>query len=361
MKVLVIHASAGAGHMMAARAIYNRLEKTEGISPILKDALDLTHPVFKTLYRKTYSLMITHVPTLWAVAFAVLDIPLLQPAVRGFRRCYNALNAGQLEKYLIKENFDCVISCHFLPTEVSAALKRKGKISSRLITVITDYDVHRIWLAKGIDMFTVASDWTKESIQKKGIAQDNIHVTGIPTDEKFCEQPDLIQLKQKLGLKPDIFTVLIATGSFGIGPIEKIIERLKDFQVIVICGHNQGLYNRLSAKNYTSVKVCPLVDNMHELMAVSDVMVTKPGGLSISEALVKQLPLIFFNPIPGQEQNNIKVLKTYGIGLSDCSIDEIVEELQEFKSSKDKFLQAVKRTRSLARPNAAADIVSLIS
>ena len=110
-----------------------------------------------------------------------------------------------------------------------------------------------------------------------------------------------------MGLQPDLFTVLVATGSFGIGPIEGIIDVLKGFQVIVVCGHNRDLFRKLSGKYCALVKVLGLVDNMHELMAVSDAMVTKPGGLSICEALVSQLPLIFFNAIPGQEIGNIKV------------------------------------------------------
>ena len=163
-----------------------------------------------------------------------------------------------------------------------------------------------------------------------------------------------------MGLQEDIFTVLIATGSFGIGPIETIIDALKEFQVIVICGHNKGLYRKLSAKHHKLVHVFGLVDNMHELMAVSDAMVTKPGGLSIAEALVSQLPLIFFNAIPGQETGNIKVLKTYGIGISDCSTGQIGDVLRKMESSRDAFLTVLKKTKALARPFAVRDIISLI-
>jgi processive 1,2-diacylglycerol beta-glucosyltransferase len=103
-----------------------------------------------------------------------------------------------------------------------------------------------------------------------------------------------------------------------------------------------------------------LVDNMHELMAVSDVMVTKPGGLSISEALVSHLPLVFFNAIPGQETNNIKVLQTYGIGVSECDAQEIAKRLKKMSASMDNFLFIRKKIRALARPSAVSDIISLL-
>ena len=158
-----------------------------------------------------------------------------------------------------------------------------------------------------------------------------------------------------------MFTVLIATGSFGIGPIEEIIQSLKDVQVIVVCGHGKVLYERLSKKKYDNVKVCGLVDNMHELMAVADVMLTKPGGLSISEALVSELPMIFFSPIPGQEENNIRVLKESGVGISQCSIAEIAQHLQHYKSSPQDFQAAVEKAKALGHPHAVRDIISLIN
>lgn len=346
--------------MKAAEAIYNGIKKYTNHDAHLVDALDYTSPAFKTLYRGTYTNLITYVPWLWGFVFRLLDAPALQSAIRKFRRFYNALNTKGFHKFLKEENFDYIISAHFMPNEVSCALKRQGKITAEIISVITDYDVHKIWLADGIDTYCVASDWTKKKLKSLGINESKIVATGIPSDEKFSQAHDIVELKKKIGIKPDVFTVLIATGSFGIGPIEAIVEKLEGFQVIVICGHNKGLFMRLNAKNYPLVKVCGLVDNMFEMMAVSDVMITKPGGLSVTEALVSQLPLIFFNAIPGQETGNVRVLEEYGIGISDVPIEKIVEELKALKSSKDKFLTALKKTKALARPSAVKDIISFI-
>ncbi len=360
MKILVIHASAGAGHLKAAEAVYNGIKKSTDHDVVLVDALDYSSYLFQKLYKQTYFFLISKTPYMWGFFFWILDLAWLQPLIRLLRRIQNTLNTKRLHRFMVEERFDYIVMTHFMPTEIAAALKRSGRISSTLITVITDFDVHRIWLAEGIDTYTVASDWTKEKLKRIGIASEQILSSGIPTDEKFSVLVDISALKKKLGLQEDVFTVLVATGSFGIGPIEEIINTLEGFQVLVVCGHNVGLYQKLSAKNLKHIHVLGLVDNMHELMAVSDAMVTKPGGLSISEALVSQLPLIFFNAIPGQETGNIRVLKEHGIGISGCHVDQICGELQKMKSSKDAFLTILKRTKALARPSAVNVIISLI-
>jgi len=359
MRILLIHATAGAGHMKAAEAVYNGIKKHTTHDVRIIDALDYTNPFFKQSYKKTYTFLITRIPNIWGFFFALLDIEMLQPFVRLARRIYNSVNAGALQRFLIEEKFDYVISAHFLSTEVMAALKRKGLIQSKLITIVTDYDVHRIWLARGIDRFCVATSWTKKKVKQLGISEDKIVVTGIPTDEKFSAHYDVASMRRQMGLDETMFTVLIATGSFGIGPIEEIIDHLKGFQVIVVSGHNKGLYGRLSARKLDHVKVLGLVSNMPELMAISNAMVTKPGGLSISEALVSGLPLIFFNAIPGQEANNVKVLKTYGVGIGPCSISEIVVELQKLRDSKDRQ-HILKQIKEVAHPSAVKDIIALL-
>jgi processive 1,2-diacylglycerol beta-glucosyltransferase len=361
MKILVIHASAGAGHLKAAEALYHGLKALTGHEAVLADALDYTSPFFKGFYKKTYFFLISKIPWVWGFFFAVLDCSWLQPLARPVRRLYNRLNADGLHRFLREQQFDCVFTTHFMPTEVAAALKRKGDIRSRLITVITDFDAHRIWLADGVDKYAVATGWTKDKMKRLGVPEEDVLVSGIPTAEKFSSSMDAAALKSQLGLEPGIFTVLVATGSFGIGPIEDIIRTFQGrFQIIVVCGHNRGLYEKLTHGCYSRVKVFGLVDNMPELMAVSDAMVTKPGGLSIAEALVRKLPLVFFNAIPGQESGNVKVLKTYGVGLSGRSIGQMSQELEKMRSSSGVYLAARKKIEPLARPLAVRDILSLI-
>jgi len=360
MKILVIHATAGAGHKKAAEAIFNGLRGPCGHEVRLVDALEYTNPFFKKNYPASYSFLVTRLPWVWGISFAFLDLPWMQGFVRGVRRLYNGFNAQLLHKFLIDEQFDCIITTHFLSEEVSAYLKRKGKIKSKIICVVTDFDVHRIWVNEGIDMYTGACDYTRDKLIALGVPSARIAVTGIPTDTKFSLELDKTTLKKKLGIRDEIMTVLIATGSFGMGPIEKLIGLLHDYQLLIVCGHNRELYDRLKPLEQGNTHILGLVNNMDELMAVSDVMVTKPGGLSISEALVKKLPMIFFSAIQGQETNNIKVLSDYEVALPTQSpLPEIVRTINEWHSN-PKDLDALRlRISALAKPNAVADIIAL--
>lgn len=359
MKTLVIYATAGAGHRKAAEALYHGLESLTD-DAVLVDALDYTSPFYKRLYSGTYTFIISYLPWLWGILFSILDWPWLVPFVRLLRRVHNSLNARRLAQYFKGEDFDYIFSTHFFPHEVAGYLKRKGQINSTIISVITDFDVHSIWLAQGVDYYAVACGWTQQKLEYMGVPERRIAVTGIPTHANFSSHTDIKALKQKLGLKEDGLTVLIATGSFGIGPIEEIVQLLPDFQILVVCGHNQALHQRLSRTANDRVKIYGLVDNMDELMAVADVMITKPGGLSISEALVSGLLLIFFNAIPGQETNNVKVLKEYEIGVSGCPIAEMVQVLHRFQASTEAYEAAGEKIKLLAKPYAVKDIIALI-
>jgi len=360
MKILITHATAGAGHSKAAEAIFNGIKKHASFNVRCIDILDHTSPFYKKLYQKTYSLLISKFSLLWGFFFWLADIPLLLPVVQGARRVFNGYNAKAFHQFLQEENADYIITTHFFSNEIVSALKEQKKITSKLICVVTDYDVHSIWLAKNVDCYAVACDYTKNKLKSFGVPEEKIKVTGIPTDEKFSLSPDRAGLRTKLGLDPAMFTVLIATGSFGIGPIEEIIGYLQGIQTVVICGHNQKLADKISAKKINHVKACGFVNNMQDYMMASDVLITKPGGLSISEALVVGLPLIFFSAIPGQETNNVKVLKTFGVGISGLKPYEVAQEIKTMTASPE-YLQSVKdKVKKIARPNSVCDIIKLI-
>lgn len=360
MKILVVHASAGAGHMKAAEAVCHFLQRHSTHQVSLVDALDHTSRRYKRCYRETYAFLITWIPAIWGGLFAFLNISWLQPVFRCLRRWINRINAAAFHVFLEQQSFDVIISTHFMPTEVAARLKRQGRIASRLITVVTDFDVHRIWLAEGVDVYAVASDWTRERMRSLGVSGDTVVATGIPVHERFVGPKDRKQIREALGLRPEAFTVLMATGSFGIGPMEAILDAFDEVQVMVVCGHNAALKRRLEQRRRPVVRVMGLVDNMPDLMAAADVMVTKPGGLSISEALVSHLPLIFFNAIPGQETRNVVVLRRHGIGIAARSPRRITALARQWADDPALYAKARQQTEVLARPMAARDVARLV-
>jgi processive 1,2-diacylglycerol beta-glucosyltransferase len=360
MKVLVMYATAGAGHRMAAEALYEGLKEMAGTHAVLSDALDHTSRFYKYFYSMSYSWVVTHWPWLWGMVFRILDYPAILPMVRLFRRWHNAFHGYRLHRYLIREAFDVILTTHFLPGEVAGFLKHQGKIKATVICCITDFDVHSIWLSSGIDRYTVACEWTAKKLMALGIDSIQMAVTGIPIRSRFSQAKDIPALKTRLGLNQEVFSVLIATGSFGIGPIEDLIKHLPEVQIMVVCGHNKELYQRLQPQTSKWVKIYGLVNNMDELMAAADVMITKPGGLSISEALVTGLPMIFFHAIPGQEAHNIMVLGQYGVGLKATQIEEIRQAVKHFQTQPASFQEARKNIKTVARPSAVKDILLLM-
>lgn len=322
MKVLIVYASAGAGHKMAAQAFQSHLQNTHPkISSKTIDILDYTPKVFKALYSEGYTFLITRLPWLWFILyrvsyifsnnpiFAYIDYITSQPFIRHLRR----------------EKYDIVISTHFLVNSAISVYKKKNpEINLRLISIITDYNLHPIWISEAVDAYITSCDYVKGELIKRGVEADKIKDFGIPAHPKFYASLDRKATALKLGVDPSRFTALIMTGAFGIGPIEEIVESLSGrMQLLVVCGKNAGLYSRLSSANFNGVKVYPLVENVEELMSVSDIVLTKAGGLSITESLIKGLPMIFFSNIPGLETANARVISGYGAGFIAKAVGEI--------------------------------------
>ena len=280
---------------------------------------------------------------------------------QGARRIYNGVNSGALVDFVKKGGFDTVVTAHFLSTEVVGNMRVSGELpDTRLVTIVTDYDVHKIWLSKGVDLYLVACDFTRQRLLAMGVPADKVAVTGIPVDEKFTVPRDKTETRKKLGVNPDKFTVLLSTSSFGFGPIEELADMLTDVSMLIITGNNKELYARLKAKANPLHQIYGFVDNMEELAAASDVMITKPGGLSITEALANNLPLIFFSAIPGQEAGNVEVLKANGIGMSDASLPEITAEIRSLAAFPDKLARARQSSHALARPRSVEAIIAHI-
>ncbi len=362
MKVLIVHASAGAGHRRAAEAIYNYLkENSPDLELELLDALDKTNAVFKFDYTKGYSFLVRYAVRLWYWAYRATEYKFLRPVSRRVSRTINCINSQRLIRYFLSAKPEVIISTHFLPSELAADLKRAHKLDSRLITVITDYGVHPFWISPGTDIYVAASDFTKDRLIKEGVEAEKIKVLGLPFDPKFLRHFDRRVICHKLGIDHKKFTVLLMTGSFGTGPLEEIAESLaKDCQVLVVCAGNKKLFSRLNKRNLENVKVFGFISNTEELMAASQVIVTKPGGSTITEVLIMELPPIFISAIPGQETANVEALAQYGIGISPKSLREIKEIVLDLKNNPQKIEALRLKIREIQKPLACKELASVI-
>lgn len=369
MKILVTYASAGAGHERAAKAIVKALEKHNGqIEVKLVDVLDYSSFLFKKTYSATYLFAIRHIPLIWGIAYLVLDSRVVYSFVAFLRRVINKLNSAKFIQLLYSFNPDLVISTHFYASEVIACQRRKGKFKGRLTSIITDFRVHAFWVTKGIDKFIVAARNTKEELIERGVAREKIEVLGIPVDPIFARNEDKNTLMNKLNLRQNLFTILLTSGGFGVGPIEELVNELQNIphsiQLIIVCGHNKSLYDNLINRKINKnskifYKIYGFSNNMHELMQVSDVIVTKSGGLTCSECLAKSLPLIIIAPVPGQETRNCSVLVGEGAALKidkPAQINKLIINLIDHPQTISRMKENIRR---LAKPNSASEIVNL--
>ena len=207
----------------------------------------------------------------------------------------------------------------------------------------------------------VASDFTKDRLVMEGVEERRISVLGLPFDPKFLQHFNRQVLCQKMGIDPHKFTVLLMTGSFGLGPLEEIAESLHtDCQILVVCARNNKLYARLLKRNLENVKVFGFVSNAEELMAAAQVIITKPGGSTITEVLIMELPAIFISAIPGQETANVKALAQYGIGASPKSVEEIRKLVLDLKNNPQKILELKQKIREIKKPFACKELASVI-
>jgi processive 1,2-diacylglycerol beta-glucosyltransferase len=314
-KVLLLSASAGAGHVRAAEAIEKAFHELGVVREVRHvDTLEFTNKVFRHLYSKAYIELVNKMPEGLGWFYDKLDKPW-----RNERRrlALDKLNTRPFVKLLRDYQPDLIICTHFLPAEIVSWLKAKKRIASRQAIVVTDFDVHAMWLCHHYEQYFVAIDESRAYLEALGIPRDKITVSGIPIDPVFALHKDKHAMRLKHELAPDRTTILVSAGGFGVGAMESLINSLFSLQhsaqIVAICGRNEDLKKRL-AKLATRIKpdakviVKPIgyTREMDELMAASDLVLGKPGGLTTSEALAKGLVFVIVNPIPGR-RNAIRI------------------------------------------------------
>lgn len=365
-KILILHASAGHGHQKAAQAIEEACREFYPEADVqVRDTLEFTSPFFGNFYKEFYLFQIKYIPWLWGLFYYALDIPLIYFSIKIIRRLMNAVSFGRLAKYMIAENPSVIVATHFMPVEVASFLKKRGTLNAKLVTVVTDYLPHFVWMADGVDAYIVASHEAQEELARRGVPREKIRVLGIPIGKKFWKSAPA-KTPADLGLKAGVFTVLVTSGGGGIGGIGRIAEQLavlkKSIQILVVCGTNLELQKRLEAEASHNpwIRVYGFVNNMNELMTVSDLVVGKGGGLTITESFSKGKPVILFRPVPGQEVRNADLVKKYNAGFVTGSADEAVKKVIEIFENQALYQSLCAGAKTFSRPSAAEAIVHFL-
>ena len=297
----------------AAEAIEKAIQVRQLASEVQHlDVLKYTNKVFRHLYSKAYIDLVNNAPEVLGWLYDYLDDPRKNDPVRA---AFDRLNANPFIRYLRRYQPDVAICTHFLPSGIISSLKGEGKVKVLNTVVVTDFDVHAMWLVRHVEQYFVALEETRVHLKALGVPQSLVTVSGIPIDPIFIETKDRRAMRRKHGLNPDRFTILVSAGGFGVGPVGYMMQALsritRPVQVVTVCGRNEALKSQLNAEvsmlrkhSAVSFTIVGFTSEMDELMTAADLFVGKPGGLTTSEVLAKGLPMVVINPIPGQEERN---------------------------------------------------------
>ncbi len=369
-RVLILSASAGAGHLRAAQAIERALAETGGAKEVRNvDTLYYTNPMFRNLYSKAYIEMVNKSPELLGWLYDHLDKPWKHERRR---LAFEKLNTRPFVKLLESYRPDVAICTHPLPAEIISWLRSKEKIETRQAIVVTDFDMHAMWLCRHYERYFVAIEETRVHLESLGVPAAKITVSGIPIDPAFARPKDKLEMRLKYGLRPDLTTILVSAGGFGVGPIDALMASLcrldHPAQVVAICGRNEKLKARLDAlasglPGDARVTLHPVgfTDAMDEYMAASDLLLGKAGGLTTSEALARGLALVIVNPIPGQEERNSDHLLEEGVAIRCNNPGALAYKVDHLLDNPARFAAMRANALRLARPRAAFDVAARLS
>lgn len=356
------------GHKKAALALFKAFEERKDEAEVeIIDVMEYASRFYRFLYLDFYVFLMQRAKWLWGAMYYFSNSSKVDAFTRSLRERMDFKGAPELGRTLKEKSPDAIVATHFFLPSIAGILKSYEGFRSKLFTVITDYGPHSYWLSDHIDRFFVGSDSALKEVVKRGVPEGKIDVTGIPTTEEFHRYFDADKLKEKYGLDKTKKTVFLMSGGFGVGPAEEILLQLNkchmDIQVITVCGHNRKAHkevSRLKEKLSYPVILFGFTDKVAELMAVSDLMITKAGGISVTEALDSRLPMILFASMPGQETWNEELLVSRGAAKKAFKVEEIPFITDDVLSSESIYASMKENIEKLRKPYAAEDIVKII-
>jgi processive 1,2-diacylglycerol beta-glucosyltransferase len=310
--------------------------------------------------------MVRHAPDLMGLLYNRTDEPWKNPRRR---LALDRLNTGPMIRMLKRVQPDLCVATHFLPAEIIAWLIAKKKLNARNAIVITDYDVHAMWLCKTVDRYYVAREEAAEYLARIGVPQNIVEVTGIPIDPSFAVAGNRHEVRARIGLDSAAKIILISAGGYGVGPIEQLVEDLlalqKPWQIVAIAGRAEEVKGRLEEISRRAGKLMSgarrlvpvgFTKEMDQYMAAADLLVGKAGGLTTSEALARELPMALIQPIPGQEERNADHLLEEGAAIRCNNLPAAAWKIAGLLDDPARLAKMREAARRMGRPRAAAAI-----
>lgn len=365
MKIMLLTAATGGGHLRAAHAVEQYIRDNTEYEVVTIDALKAVGRFLDKTVCDSYLFMAKRVPAMFGRLYKRTNkqnlFSDLVPKLSG-------LFSNQLFTTIAEHDPDVIITTHPFATEMVADLKKDGFVKAPLICIITDYGVHRAYIADQVDAYVVASEDMLPELKAFGVEESKVYPFGIPVHDVFFDPKDRVELLRELDLDPDIPVLLFMAGSFGVSNIIKLYRSLEStdvqMQIIVITGRNKKLYEsfekELAAGSRIPTRLIFFTDKVEKYMHASDLLVTKPGGLTVSEALACGLPMAVFDAIPGQEEDNANFLTTHDMCVRLKRDGDFAGEISSLLREKEHLWSMRENCRGFDKSQSIPNMLALI-
>jgi processive 1,2-diacylglycerol beta-glucosyltransferase len=372
-KILFLSAQVGTGHLAAALAMKQAIGEIEPSAEcLIVDVYKYASKFFGKVATRGYLQLIKLIPQIYNLFYELVE---QDPAISGLKSRFTEATAKNLKPLVKQFSPDAIVSTHAFPSGIASLLKTT--LSIPIVGVITDFTIHPFWIQPNTDLYLVPNDRLAHHLIKYGVLENQIKITGIPVDLRFQKKElDKKHAKEKLGLNPELYTILVMGGGIGLGPIPWILRFLRKvkypIQVVVITGANKGLKKRMERyalklnrqngkrNSIQSLKVYGYVNNVYDFMQASDLLISKPGGLTVSEALVAELPFVIAGPLPGPEIRNTQYLLKEKAAVIVKKGENGVRQIDGLLSEPERLEELKEHARRLKKPNAAREAAHAI-
>jgi len=330
------------------------------------DAMRLTYSAFRKFYASAYDRLVKHHPAIWATLYRMTDRRVIGSPPDLLRRAMGRLNIRPLLAAVAEAGADTVVCTHFLPAELLADAGG-GVLGRRVWMQVTDFGIHQYWVQPGMTGYCVASDHTARALAARGVDPGRIHVTGIPIMPAFAQRLSREECAREIGADPARPTALVVAGAAGISqlkePVRRLAEAAPELQIIAVAGRNRRLraaLQQLARRHPGRIFPTGYTTTIERLMAASDLAITKPGGLIISECLALGLPLVLISPIPGQEEHNADFLSESGAAIRADDPGSLPAQVRALLDDRARLEAMRERAVALGRPHAASDVLRVV-
>ena len=364
-RFLLMTASIGSGHLRAAEALERELRlRFPGDDIGTIDFMSEETSKFNHFLKSLYLRMLAFVPNLYDVFYKVSGSGASGTMAQTL---FAVATYGTMRRILRRYQPDILVCTHPFPEGAAALAKRLGHGDFRLAAVLTDYSLHQIWIYPQVDLYFTATETMRGGLVEKGFSPKQVFATGIAVTEAIQQTPSRKDTRKRLGIPEDSKTVLLMGGGLGLGAIEESLDELEGLKepltVLVIAGRNSELLRRVEKRGLSShhrMMAWGYTGKVHALMAAADLLVTKPGALTMSEAFVLGLPMLLREPIPGPETENAFYATRHGAAAWVHHGESLGAAVQEILFDEARLSAMQHGAKSCARPHAAKEIVETL-